>query len=210
MMYQAKIIYCSGKPHTSGLQARLPDSWFYNLLCLWFTWVTIYLCHCFLAWKMGFVFINNTKITHPYEISRIVHTILSHSTKVIFMYVFHFHSKVEIYLGSKNLVISLCMTTFIQDWLILKVLWTHSGGWNIYNSYSNHCQPSGSTHSDWQKQNCAMHFWYVMIPCRLTQLLWIVDMHTNFHDCDFITQKVLALEGHNLDSVCCSWVFCPE
>lgn len=36
------------------------------------------------------------------------------------MYIFHFHSKVEIYLGSKNLVISLCMTTFIQDWLFSK------------------------------------------------------------------------------------------
>lgn len=38
----------------------------------------------------------------------------------IFVYVFHFHSKVEVHLRSKNLVISLSMTTFIQDWLFSK------------------------------------------------------------------------------------------
>lgn len=38
----------------------------------------------------------------------------------VFIYVFHFHSKVEVHLGSKNLVVSLSMTTFIQDWLFSK------------------------------------------------------------------------------------------
>lgn len=38
----------------------------------------------------------------------------------VYIYVFHFHSKVEVHLRSKNLVISLSMTTFIQDWLFSK------------------------------------------------------------------------------------------
>lgn len=88
----------------------------------------------------------------------------------IFIYVFCFHSKVEMHLGRKNLVISLSMTIFYIRLAFLKVLWTHFGGWNIYNSYSNHCQPSGSIHSNWQKQSCVMHFWYVMIPYRMNSV----------------------------------------
>lgn len=38
----------------------------------------------------------------------------------IFVYVFHFHSKVEVRLRSQNLVISLSMSTFTQDWLFSK------------------------------------------------------------------------------------------